>query len=398
VLRPHQAADGALLRLRVPGGWLPAVSLDMISGAALQFGDGDVQLTSRANLQLRAVATDPSGAVAPALVDEVARAGLLPHPSHERVRNIVCSPLSGLSGGLADLRGLTHELDEKLCAAADLAALPGPFLFALDDGRGDLDALSADMRVRGVDRGSAQILVGDAAIGPVVPLDRAAGLIVELGRAFLRVGQAEPAWHVRELPQRGLELFSQVAAGPATLVRRRAASAGQRLGRLTQDDGRAVLSVLVPLGLVNRQQVSALTRASSLGSGQLVITPWRGVLVPDLPFSEAGVAAQWLAAAGLELTDSSPWQGVTACAGAPRCAHGQGETRSLASLIVRERLPGTANDVMPVHVVGCSRRCGSPGGAHVEVLSVADHVEISRDGQAAVVPAADAPAAVWGCR
>jgi precorrin-3B synthase len=387
-----------LLRLRVPGGWLPASSLDMISGAAVTFGDGDVQLTSRANLQLRAVATDSSGAIAPALVDEVARAGLLPHPSHERVRNVVCSPLSGLSGGLADLRVLAQEVDEKLCAASDLARLPGPFLFALDDGRGDLDSLSADLRVRAVDRGSVQILVGDAAIGPVVPLGRAASLIVELGRAFVRVQSGEPVWHVRELPQRGLELFSQVAAGPATLVRRRAAAPGLRLGRLTQDDGRAVLSALVPLGLLNRLHVTALTRASALGSGQLVVTPWRGVLVPDLPFSEAGIAAQWLAAAGLELTDGSPWQGVTACTGAPRCAHGHGETRSLAGRIVRERVPGTANLTQPVHIVGCSRRCGSPAAPHVEALSWPDRVEISRDGHSISVPVADAPAAVWAGR
>ena len=398
VLRAHQAADGALLRLRVPGGWLPASSLDLISQAAVTFGDGDVQLTSRANLQLRAVATDPTGAVTPALVDEVARAGLLPHPSHERVRNIVCSPLTGLSGGLADLRGLTRELDEKLCDEAELAELPGPFLFALDDGRGDLDALSADLRVRAVDRESVQILVGDAAIGPVLPLDRAASLVVELGRAFLSLQTGDPVWHARELPQRGLELLARVAAGPATLVRRRRQTPGGRLGRLTQDDGRAVLSALVPLGLLNRRQVTALTRASELGSGQLVVTPWRGVLVPDLPFSEAGIAAQWLVAAGLELTDGSPWQGVTACTGAPRCAHGQGETRSLAGRIVRERLPANANDLLSVHIVGCSRRCGSPGGPHVEVLSVADHVEISRDDRSIPVPVADAPAAVWGRR
>jgi precorrin-3B synthase len=398
VLRSHQAADGALLRLRVPGGWVPASTLDAIGAAAARFGDGDVQVTSRANLQLRAVVTEPSGGVAAALVDEVVRAGLLPHPSHERVRNIVCSPLSGLAGGLADLRGLTCEVDEKLCAAADLAELPGPFLFALDDGRGDLDAVPADLRVRAVDRDTVQLLVGDAAIGPVVPLGRAADLIIELGRAFLGVQQGEPIWHVRELPQRGLELFSQVDAGPATLVRRKSATAGLPLGRLTQDDGRAVLSALAPLGLLDRRQVAALTAAAALGSGQLVITPWRGVLVPDLPFSEAGIAAGWLAAAGLELADGSPWQGVTACTGAPRCAHGLGETRLLAGRVVQGRLAGTANDTLPVHVVGCSRRCGSPSGPHVEVLSWPDRVEISRDGEAIVVPVAEAPAAVWGGR
>ncbi len=215
----------------------------------MTFGDGDVQLTSRANLQLRAVATDPTGAVTPALVDEVARAGLLPHPSHERVRNIVCSPLTGLSGGLADLRGLTRELDEKLCAAAELAELPGPFLFALDDGRGDLDALSADLRVRAVDRESVQILVGDAAIGPVRAArpgrepDRRAGPGVPA-----RASRANRCGTSGNCRNAGWNCSRRSQLGRPTLVRRRRQTPGARLGRLTQDDGRAVLSALVPLG------------------------------------------------------------------------------------------------------------------------------------------------------
>lgn len=398
VLRPHRAADGALLRLRVPGGRLPASSLDIISQAAANFGDGDVQLTSRANLQLRAVATAASGAVEAALVDEVLRAGLLPHPSHERVRNIICSPLSGLSGGLADLRPLISDLDEKLCSAGDLAELPGPFLFVLDDGRGDLDAISADLRVRAVDDHSVQILVGDAAIGPVVPLVAAADVLISLARAFLPYVEHSdrPVWHIRELPQQGMELYTRLTVGLSpTLIRRRAATAARRLGLLAQDDGRVTASTLVPLGLLDRSQVTALTAAASVGGGQVIVTPWRGVMVPGLPFSEAGRAAEWLAVAGLELDDRSPWQGVTACTGAPRCAHGEGETRSLAGRIVRERPGGGA---LPVHVVGCERRCGSPSGPHVEALASSGSVEIASDRGRTVVPVGDAPAAVWAAR
>jgi precorrin-3B synthase len=375
-----------------------ADTLGVLSAASARFADGEIQLTSRANLQLRWVATDPSGAVAGELVEELLRAGLLPHPSHERVRNIVCSPLTGLSGGLADLRELTRDIDDKLCSAADLAALPGPFLFALDDGRGDLDALPADLRVRALDRATVQIQVGDAAVGPVVSCGTAADLVIALGRAFLLAAQGEPIWHVRELPQHGLELLSHLDPGvPTRLVRRRAATPDRPLGRFVQQDGRAVLSALVPLGLLDQRQVAAVARAASLGNGQVVITPWRGVLVPDLPFSEAGAAAQWLTAAGLELDGRSPWQGVTACTGAPRCAHGQGETRVLAGRIVRQRPTGTTGGEL-VHVVGCSRRCGAPSGPHVEVLSGPSSVEITRDGRTMPAQADDASATVWSGR
>ena len=67
-----------------------------------------MELTSRANIQLRAI-TDTA-----AVADIVAAAGLLPSQTHERVRNIVASPLSGRVGGTADIRGLVTELDEAI--------------------------------------------------------------------------------------------------------------------------------------------------------------------------------------------------------------------------------------------------------------------------------------------
>ena len=53
VLRPHQAVDGAVLRVRIPGGRIGAAKLRALSAASAECADGDVQLTSRANLQLR---------------------------------------------------------------------------------------------------------------------------------------------------------------------------------------------------------------------------------------------------------------------------------------------------------------------------------------------------------
>ena len=49
----------------------------------------------------------------------VADTGLLPSPTHERVRNIVASPLSGRVGGLADVRGWVEALDRALQADPD---------------------------------------------------------------------------------------------------------------------------------------------------------------------------------------------------------------------------------------------------------------------------------------
>ena len=52
-------------------------------------------------------------------------AGLLPSATHERVRNIVASPLSGRAGGNLDVRPWVGELDAAICAEPRLAELGG---------------------------------------------------------------------------------------------------------------------------------------------------------------------------------------------------------------------------------------------------------------------------------
>ncbi|MHB1572273.1 MAG: hypothetical protein ACYC0H_24125, partial [Solirubrobacteraceae bacterium] len=79
VLRLHDAADGALARVRVPGGIIDARGLLAIAETAAH-GNGVIELTSRASLQIRGL--DPAGADRCAA--RLQLAGLLPSPAHDR--------------------------------------------------------------------------------------------------------------------------------------------------------------------------------------------------------------------------------------------------------------------------------------------------------------------------
>ncbi|WP_216822945.1 hypothetical protein [Aeromicrobium sp. A1-2] len=97
VLRPWIADDGALIRVRLIGGVLPTTALRALVEIADRFADGTIHLTKRTNLQLRGIAhTD--GSVPDELVSALTATGLLPSPSHELVRNIMVSPLTGRVG------------------------------------------------------------------------------------------------------------------------------------------------------------------------------------------------------------------------------------------------------------------------------------------------------------
>lgn len=287
MLRPWPADDGALVRLRLVGGRVSPEALTDVMGVARQFGDGTVHLTKRANLQLRALPAE-GGCLDTDVVDAISATGLLPVPSHELIRNIMVSPLSGLgdrdrgtsqspgdwdvprsfmhSPGRADLRPVARALDEGLCAHRSLAALPGRFLFVLDDGRGDLVDRSLDLGLVAVSDADCQLRIGTRAWGPVVPIEEAAGRLVGLARAFLTVRGNGPSapWHVDELPA--------TPDGHPRDPRTQVHSAPPSYGVLAA----GVEHVPVPDGVLTPDLLERLLHEDT---DHLVVTPWRSVLV-----------------------------------------------------------------------------------------------------------------------
>lgn len=256
VLRPWPASDGGLVRLRLPGGHTSRTTLASLLDVAEAYGDGRVHLTKRANLQLRALPLS-DGALPLEVASAIRDTGLLPHPSHELVRNILVSPLTGLVGGRADLRPVTRELDERVCATPSLAKLSGRFLLVLDDGRGDLAGRSTDLGLVALSADEVQLRIGSSHWGPVVALSEAAARLTGLARAFQQVRGS--AWHVDELP---VPPASQDPDPRASV-----SSAPPPFGGVARD----VVHVEVGGGVIDRKLTYALPE-------RLVVTPWKSLI------------------------------------------------------------------------------------------------------------------------
>lgn len=287
VLRPWPADDGLLVRLRLVGGLLPARSLRALAAVADEYGDGRIHVTGRANLQLRALPGE-EGRPDPEVLRALRGTGLLPSLTHELVRNVMVSPnvpkketgadgtpskSAERSGGRADLRPVAAALDELLCTAPHRAALPGRFLFVLDDGRGDLRGRPCDLGLVALDGHVAQLRVGES-WGPLTPLDEAATTLVRLTDEFLdRRGDGPTApWHVTELPS---PLTEPAPPDPRLPEPAPPLPHGQVPG-----GGR---HVLVPDEGLDRSTAEALAEeAIAAGPGELVVTPWRGILLPEV--------------------------------------------------------------------------------------------------------------------
>ncbi|MFG1910103.1 precorrin-3B synthase [Kribbella sp. NPDC048928] len=354
VLAVHQAADGGLARVRLPGGRLTAAQLDVLRLAATELGDGRLELTSRGNVQLRGLDADgPQD-----LSDRLFAAGLLPSLAHERVRNILASPLSGLDQeSRYDVMPVVAALDQALCEHPALAGLPGRFLFALDDGRGDLADLRADVTVRALDDRTGLLSLGDR--GVPVEWARVPALMVAAAAAFLLVRDQE--WRIAEVPdgaERILEELGLQATEPLPAESTRVVAGGH---------GTALVAT-VPLGSLTQEQAAVLAQVAP----EVRITPWRSVVVPAV--------ARGLEEVGLVTTSGSRWEGVTACAGQPGCAKALADVRADATRLVADAagdgLPRVFGRGRRVHWSGCERRCGKPAGSYVDVLAVGDGYQV----------------------
>ncbi|MFC7597769.1 precorrin-3B synthase [Terrabacter sp. GCM10028922] len=341
--RPFVAVDGSIVRLRPAGRPVSVEALERLLDLVDAQSDPAVQLTSRAALQLRGL-PDPLTSRVRASIEST---GLVPSASHELVRNVVASPLSGLDdAGHCDVRHVSRSLDAALCADPDLARLGGRFLFALDDGRGDVIRETFDLGVLATGGGRCVVLAGSTDRGWDVPLEAAVPTLVALAREFVeRTRGGETAWHVHELD-------APLGRAPTTHV-----DLPRHPGRPLGAVGDHAV-VAVPLGLLRREHVIALAQVTD----EVRVTPWRSLVV------EHGAAAlAHLEDAGLATRPESAWHRLHACTGLPGCARSALDTRALA----HELAPILPAGRLPVHVSGCERRCGTPSTAYVDVLAPA---------------------------
>jgi precorrin-3B synthase len=360
-LQTHAAADGALARVRVPGGLLTGGQVRALAAAARDLGDGALELTSRGNVQLRGLA---DGAAAE-LGDRLAAVGLLPSASHERVRNVLASALTGRVGGHVNVRPWVRALDAGICADPALAALPGRYLATLDDGRGDVAGLGGDVGLLALSPAEVALTLAGTDSGFRAHPDDAVALALAATRAFLdeRAARGGTAWRLAELDDGVAAVTARLSGRRGMTVDLPPAPTPGPVGAAAQHDGRTALVAVVPLGRLTADQAELLARLAD----EVQLTPRRSVVVPDLAEDAVDDAAVALHRTGMVFDADSAWTRVTACAGRPGCAKSLADVRADAARAVADgTLPaGGARQ----HWAGCERRCGRPRGEVVDVVA-----------------------------
>ena len=392
-LAPMHTGDGLLMRIRVPGGRLDLESLTAIADCAALFGNGIVEISSRANLQLRGV----EEAALPALQRRLNEIGLLDaDAAAEGVRNIVASPLSDLDpSAAADATPVVAALAALLRDDSTLHRLPPKFGFLVDGGGAlPLGDIEADIRLaafRSADgpRFAATLAGADELAASCAPRE-IADVAGALARAFLRLaGESQDApRRMRGLVERRGAAMVFAAAGleysssPASI--RRHAALHDFIG-VHQFGASACVGAATLLGRVTAGDLRFLAReAQRCGAVDLRLTPWRAFIVTGLARGCAEDLRASLGRRGFVLAASDPRLAIVACSGAPACANAaravQAEALELAPFVA----PGQG---IVLHVSGCEKGCAHGRAAPFTLVARRSGYDLVVNGRACDEPA-----------
>jgi len=348
-LRPMESGDGYVVRVRPRLARLTAAQALGLCDAAQAHGAGLIDLTNRANLQLRGV---PAGALDALRADLAALNLLDPDTVTEGRRNLLAAP-DWVAGD--DTQRIAQDLLSRL---ADLPDLPPKTGFAIDAGPAPiLSADPADFRIERGQGGGVILRAEGRATGCTVTPGDAVSALIRLAEWFVSSGG--PA--VGRMARHAAPLPDWAAGGVAPLAPRPALAIGDTpLGPARG----------LPFGQIAAADLAGAIRAS--GAAALRVTPWRVLLL------EAGQAGD---GPGLIADPADPILRIDACAGAPLCPQSTVETRALA-VALAPRVAGR------LHVSGCAKGCARPGPADVVLTGCAGRFDLALAARAGDTPVA----------
>ena len=431
-LRPMMARDGQLVRLKITGGIVSAALAHSVADLAERHGNGLIDLSARANLQLRGV-TEGS---LPALLDGLDALGLLDADARsEAVRNVLSSPLAGLgrhpstrSGGggpreawwrgqpplrpfrtgsfpnlagsearqlhpppaavplprfaeedTPDIRPIVAALEHALVADPALYALPAKFGFLVDDGgEPSLAGIAADLRfdwcpaARAFAVGLGGTVADALALGVVAPEELVARAVALAHRLLALPGEPR---RVRTLVR---DLGREAVAdwfGARVPIR----STANQIPDVVRHHTFGDIPTLGLAAAFGRLDAAMLRAAGDLaGSGELRLTPWRAILLPHVAPDERDLGA--LAAIGFIVDPADPRLRVAACTGRAGCERGSTDTHADATALaaLAAALPGAG---VALHVSGCAKGCARPALTAVTLVGRDGRYDLVHDGR-----------------
>src|SRR5579863_5091506 len=383
------AQDSFMLRLRIPGGIMTSHQMRDLADIAEQWGAGRADITTRANLQIREF--QPKDIVR--VLTGVHSLGLTSRGSGaDNILNITASPLSGIDATeLIDTAPYANALHHYILNSRDLYELPRKFNVAFDGG-GAISVV-ADTN----DIGFVAVRVGEgrsvpagvyfrvllcgitghqqfaADSGLLLRPDQAVAVAVAMIRIFIENGDRTDRKKARLkylVDRWGMKKFLAETEKRLAFPLLRVSvddceprGAIDRAGHIDihpqSQEGLCYIGVSVPVGRLPASQMRALAKiAAEFGSGELRLTVWQNLILPNIPSERVASALDSLRAAGLASTAGTVLRGTVACTGNRGCRYAATDTKAHAVQLAN-LLDAQFKIEQPVnlHVTGCPHSC-----------------------------------------
>ena len=383
------AQDAFMLRLRVAGGILLAHQMRGLADIAERWGAGRADITTRANLQIREI--QPKDIVR--VLTGVQSLGLTSRGSGaDNIRNVTASPLSGIDANeLIDTSQYAIDLHHYILNSRDLYELPRKFNVAFDGGgsvsvvadTNDIGFVAVRLKEGGAVPAGVYFRVQLCGItghqqfasdsGVLLRPEQAVAVAVAMIRVFIDHGDRTDRKKARLkylVDQWGMERFIAETEKrlPFSLMRvakeqcepRGAVARTAHIGVYAQSQpDMRYIGISVPVGRMPASQMRAVADvAEECGNGELRLTVWQNLILPNIPSSRVEFAIESLRAAGLECAAGAVLRGTVACTGNRGCRYSATDTKAHA-IEIANLLDARFKIDQPVnlHVTGCPHSC-----------------------------------------
>jgi len=370
-----QSADGWILRLKPPYCQLSGEAARVIAEASRTYGEGKLELTRRASLQLRGMAKSGLEPVARQAIE----LGLASDDAAvEARRNILVSPLLGADPGLAEAsRCLVRRLEIGLAETQLFAGLPDKFGFLVDGGGLWPLTEASDLSLR---PGARRLDLGGRFALHLSAQQDAASAALAISEAFAARDERKQG----RISALGAEQIAALVAQAGLSGRMEEASdvgstRKPALGFHQLDEKLGAVLALWPFGALSAQQLEDTAGlAETFGDGIVRLTPWRCLAIAGVSSEVWPEFAVKLGSAGALLDPLSAFLRIEACPGAPACAEASVKTRCFARQLAAVLPPDRH-----AHVSGCSKGCAHPRETDLTFVGAAGDWFLIRNGTAA---------------
>jgi ferredoxin-nitrite reductase len=382
-LTPNKEAFMA--RLRIPGGQLRTFQLRELANIAKELTTGYVQITTRANLQMRLIQPKDT----PALVQRIQHVGLHTRGAGaDNIRNLTANPTAGIDPHeLIDVMPLCHEMGQIIINDRGFYNLPRKFNIAYDGGGliGTVEDTN-DIGCKAVKVGEEiffRIALGGATghkafardLGVLVKpaeLNKVVAAVVRVyiangnrtDRKKARLKHLLETWTLEQYLEATEKLLGyplqRAPLDPAAIAYPSQALPHSHVGVYPQrQKGLNYVGVAVPVGHISPKQMIRVTEIADLyGSGEIRLTVWQNFIIPNVPDAFVATVQKALRKIGFDTQQSNLSSGLIACTGNSYCKFAQADTKGHA-LKLADYLDKRIQLDQPVniHVTGCPNSC-----------------------------------------